>query len=144
MTTPIFAAIMATIASTDISEVGTGYTGRAATFQANHRSSLFQAAKNEDPNLRIPLLHYCACRWDFRSLKNQVDANTKTEVKQTLYNDYIVEVTNKTTGKKINVRPVDWGPARWTGRIIDLDSLSMRELGLKTDDEVEIVLRKRK
>jgi len=144
MTTPIFAAIMATIASTDISEVGLVYRGRASTFQANHRSSLFNAAKKEEPALRVPLLHYCACRWDFRSLKTQIDATTKTEVKQTLYNDCIVEVTNKSTGKKINVRPVDWGPARWTGRIIDLDSLSMRELGLKTDDEVEIVLRKRK
>lgn len=144
MTTPILTALLAIVSSSDVRDVSENYTGRVSSFQLTHKASLLQAARLENPVLRPPIFRYCACRWDYHSLMSQLDADTKTEVKQTLYHDYIVEVTNKSTGKKINVRPVDWGPARWTGRIIDLDSLSMRELGLKTDDEVEIVLRKRK
>lgn len=144
MNTSIIAALMSIISSPDICEVSTTYRGRVSTFCANHGAALYQAARVETPTLRLPILHYCACRWDYHALMSQLDTDTKTEVKQTLYHDYIIEITNTVNGKRAQLRPVDWGPARWTGRIIDIDPVTMRELGLKTDDEVGIVLRKRK
>lgn len=143
MSTSIIAALMSIISSPDICEVSTTYRGRVSTFCANHGAALYQAARVETPTLRLPILHYCACRWDYHSLMSQLDADNKADLKQTLYHDYIVEITNTVNGKRAQLRPVDWGPARWTGRVIDIDSVSMRELDLQTDDEVVVRLVKR-
>ena len=37
---------------------------------------------------------------------------------------------------EIAVDPVDWGPARWTNRIIDLSPGAMEALGVKTDQHI--------
>jgi len=37
-------------------------------------------------------------------------------------------------GKSVLASLVDWGPAEWTGRDLDLSSAIMADLGLKTDD----------
>jgi len=144
MKPPIIAALMAVINSTDVTDSGIYYRGKISHFLMSHRSSLYAEAKRENPDLRPPIFRYCACRWNYRLLQKALDTDTKTEVKQTLYHDYIIEITNTVNGKRAQLRPVDWGPARWTGRIIDIDPVTMRELDLRTDDEVEIVLRKRK
>ena len=39
-------------------------------------------------------------------------------------------------GKSVLASLVDWGPAEWTGRALDLSSAIMSELGIKTDDVV--------
>jgi hypothetical protein len=39
-------------------------------------------------------------------------------------------------GKSVLASLVDWGPAEWTGRALDLSSAIMAELGIKTDDVV--------
>lgn len=39
-------------------------------------------------------------------------------------------------GKSVLASLVDWGPAEWTGRAIDLSSAIVKELGVKTDDRV--------
>lgn len=144
MKPPIIAALMAVINSTDVTDSGIYYRGKISHFLMSHRSSLYAEAKRENPDLRPPIICYCACRWHYPSLMRALDCDSTRELKRTLYHDYVVEISNKRTRKSVIARPVDWGPARWTGRLIDIDSLSMRELGLKTDDEVEIVLRKRK
>jgi hypothetical protein len=36
-------------------------------------------------------------------------------------------------------RPADWGPAESTGRVADISPSLMRNLGIETDDEVEVV-----
>ena len=144
MKPPIIAALMAVINSTDVTDSGIYYRGKISHFLMSHRSSLYAEAKRENPVLRPPIFRYCACRWNYRLLMSQLDADNKADLKQTLYHDYTITITNPKNGRTLDLRPVDWGPARWTGRLIDIDSVSMRELGLKTDDEVEIVLRKRK
>lgn len=144
MKPPIIAALMAIINSTDITDSGIYYRGKISHFQMSHRSSLYAEAKKENPDLRPSIMGYCACRWHYPSLMRALDCDSTRELKRTLYHNYVVEIRNERTRKSVIARPVDWGPARWTGRIIDIDPVTMRELGLKTDDEVEIVLRKRK
>ncbi len=144
MKPPIIAAFMAVINSTDVTDSGIYYRGKISHFQMSRKSALYAEAKKENPDLRPPIICYCACRWHYPSLMRALDCDSTRELKRTLYHDYIVEITNTANGKQAQLWPVDWGPARWTGRLIDIDSVSMRELGLKTDDEVEIVLRKRK
>lgn len=77
MNTSIIAALMSIISSPDICEVSTTYRGRVSTFCANHGAALYQAARVETPTLRLPILHYCACRWDYHSLMSQLDADNK-------------------------------------------------------------------
>lgn len=143
MKPPIIAALMAVINSTDVTDSGIYYRGKISHFLMSHRSSLYAEAKRENPDLRPPIICYCACRWHYPSLMRALDCDSTRELKRTLYHDYIVEITNTANGKQAQLRPVDWGPARWTGRVIDIDSVSMRELDLQTDDEVVVRLVKR-
>lgn len=143
MKPPIIAAIMAVINSTDVTDSGIYYRGRISQFQMSSKSSLYAEARRENPDLRPSIMGYCACRWHYPSLRRALDCDSTREVKRTLYNDYVVEIRNERTGKTVTVRPVDWGPARWTGRIIDVDAISMTSLKAKTDDVVVIRLKKR-
>lgn len=143
MKPPIIAALMAVINSTDVTDSGIYYRGKISHFLMSHRSSLYAEAKRENPDLRPPIICYCACRWHYPSLMRALDCDSTRELKRTLYHDYVVEISNERTRKSVIARPVDWGPARWTGRIIDIDPVTMRELDLQTDDEVVIRLIKR-
>jgi N-acetylmuramoyl-L-alanine amidase len=42
------------------------------------------------------------------------------------------------TGKRYKARPADWGPHTDTGRVADLSPALLENLGIETDDEVEI------
>jgi hypothetical protein len=57
---------------------------------------------------------------------------------RTWWADARIVVANPSTGVKIVVRPVDWGPNTSTGRIIDLSPQSLADLGLVTDDTVYV------
>lgn len=48
-------------------------------------------------------------------------------------------VRNIKTGMALTAIPVDWGPNENTGRIADLSPSLMRNLGLTTDDVVEVI-----
>lgn len=50
----------------------------------------------------------------------------------------MVKVTNPETGATALAKPVDWGPAVWTNRVVDLSPGLAEHLGLVTDDECEI------
>jgi hypothetical protein len=43
------------------------------------------------------------------------------------------------TGVEMKAIPADWGPHESTDRIADLSPSLMEDLGLETDDEVEII-----
>ena len=69
-----------------------------------------------------PKTHYIACRWDYATTPKSYLLNT------------LVTVTNPKNGKTAQAKPVDWGPAAWTGRIADLSPGLAKFLELKTDD----------
>jgi hypothetical protein len=76
-----------------------------------------------------PFVHYVACRWDY-------DKVSKAALLQT-----VVQVRSLKTGITLDAFPSDWGPNSNTGRVADLSPGLMSDLGIETDDEVEVTLR---
>lgn len=74
-----------------------------------------------------PWVHYVACRWDY-------DVTSKDMLK----GDQVAFVRATSTGLGMKAIPADWGPNQNTGRIADLSPSLMQDLGLDTDDEVEV------
>ncbi len=74
-----------------------------------------------------PETYYIATRWDY-------DQYPK---------DYLLTemalVRNPKTGKQVKVYPSDWGPHQDTDRVADVSPAVIEYLGLKTDDEVEVI-----
>ncbi len=70
---------------------------------------------------------YIATRWDY-------DQYPK---------DYLLTemamVRSPKTGKQVKVYPADWGPHVDTNRVADVSPAVLEYLGIKTDDEVEVV-----
>jgi hypothetical protein len=73
-----------------------------------------------------PYIHYIACRWDYslyskeRLLKEiAIIRAVKTQVVLTAF-------------------PADWGPHEDTNRVADISQGLMYDLGIDTDDEVEV------
>ena len=75
-----------------------------------------------------PKTYYIACRWNYAD-------TSKAFLRQTL-----VKVKNVKTGKVLDAKPVDWGPNSVTGRIADLSPGLAADLGVKTDEEVEVII----
>jgi N-acetylmuramoyl-L-alanine amidase len=74
-----------------------------------------------------PYVHYVACRWDYAVTPK----NTLTE------NIAMVRATK--TGISLRAFPADWGPHERTNRVADLSPSLMLDLGIETDDEVEVI-----
>jgi len=74
-----------------------------------------------------PFIHYVACRWDYEE--------TSREMLQT----EVALVRNAVTGRSLTAFPADWGPNDATGRVADLSPGLMSDLGLTTDDTVEVI-----
>ena len=74
-----------------------------------------------------PETYYLATRWDY-------DQYPK---------DYLLTemalVRIPKTGKQVKVYPADWGPHVDTNRVADVSPAVMEYLGIKTDDEVEVI-----
>jgi hypothetical protein len=51
----------------------------------------------------------------------------------------IALVRNTKTGLALTAFPSDWGPHQDTGRVADLSKSLCDDLGIKTDDEVEVI-----
>lgn len=75
-----------------------------------------------------PAEYYIAMRWDY-------DEISKEDLLKT-----ICLVRSPETGRAFWARPADWGPNADTGRVCDLSPGLMDDLGIDTDDEVEIVV----
>jgi hypothetical protein len=74
-----------------------------------------------------PFVHYAACRWNY-------DVTPKASLLQA---QGMVRALK--TGVSLKFFPADWGPNQNTGRVADLSPSLMEDLGITTDDEVEIV-----
>ena len=77
-----------------------------------------------------PGVFYIACRWDY-------DVTPKTMLRDS---GQMALVTARKTGIARLAHPADWGPhEEQTGRAADLSPGLMDNLGLDTDDEVEVI-----
>jgi N-acetylmuramoyl-L-alanine amidase len=74
-----------------------------------------------------PYVHYFAMRFDY-------DEIPKDELLH-----HVALVRNPKTGFALEAFPADWGPHEDTGRVIDVSPGLLLDLGLATDDEVEII-----
>lgn len=74
-----------------------------------------------------PRVHYIACRWDY------------DETPKTALLEHLALVRAVETGMVMMAAPADWGPHSETGRVADLSPSLMEDLGIETDDEVEVI-----
>lgn len=73
-----------------------------------------------------PYTRYIAMRWDY-------DETSKTELLTRQ-----VWVKSLETGFRLKAQPADWGPHGDTNRVADLSPSLMDDLGLTTDEDVEV------
>jgi len=57
---------------------------------------------------------------------------------RSFWRDARVVLRNPSTGQQVVVRPVDWGPHTSTGRVVDMSPQAMDDLGMVTDDVVQV------
>jgi hypothetical protein len=74
-----------------------------------------------------PYIHYVACRWNY-------DITPKAMLQEAMA---LVRVPS--TGLQMSAFPADWGPNQNTGRVADLSPGLMTQLGIETDDDVEVI-----
>jgi N-acetylmuramoyl-L-alanine amidase len=74
-----------------------------------------------------PYVHYIACRWNY-------DVTPKS-----MLAGGVALVRVPSTGQELAAFPADWGPNENTGRVADLSPGLLADLGLETDDEVEVI-----
>jgi N-acetylmuramoyl-L-alanine amidase len=74
-----------------------------------------------------PHVHYIACRWDYAQTPHR------------MLLEEVALVRAVRTGIAMKAFPADWGPNENTGRVADISPGLMDDLGLTTDDEVEVV-----
>jgi N-acetylmuramoyl-L-alanine amidase len=74
-----------------------------------------------------PFIHYIACRWDYEDTSKDMLLREMALVRATK------------TGIALKAFPADWGPHVDTGRIADISPGLMMDLGIETDDEVEVI-----
>jgi hypothetical protein len=73
-----------------------------------------------------PYVSFIACRWDYDITPREVLLNN------------VALVHASRTGITMRAFPADWGPHEDTGRIADISQGLMANLGIETDDEVEV------
>jgi N-acetylmuramoyl-L-alanine amidase len=73
-----------------------------------------------------PYVHYIACRWDYSATPHA------------MLLDEVALVRATRTGIELKAFPADWGPHVDTGRVADISPGLMSDLGISTDDEVEV------
>jgi hypothetical protein len=72
-------------------------------------------------------VHYVACRWDYDETPRDLLTQNRALVRA------------KDSGLQLTAFPADWGPHENTGRVADLSPSLLEDLGLTTDDEVEVI-----
>ena len=72
-----------------------------------------------------PHTHYIACRWDYVDTPKEMLLEKKALV--------------RAKGIELTAFPGDWGPHADTGRVADISPGLMEDLGIQTDDEVEVI-----
>jgi N-acetylmuramoyl-L-alanine amidase len=74
-----------------------------------------------------PYVHYVACRWDY------------SVTPKPMLLEHMALVRAPGTGIEMQAFPADWGPHIQTGRVADLSPSLMADLGITTDEEVEVI-----
>jgi N-acetylmuramoyl-L-alanine amidase len=74
-----------------------------------------------------PYIHYVACRWDYSKTPKE------------MLRDGVALVRVPNTDLALTAFCADWGPNDATGRVADLSPGLLADLGLTTDDEVEVI-----
>lgn len=74
-----------------------------------------------------PWVNYVACRWDY-------DVTPKTMLRDSGQRALV-----RGNGWELLAWPADWGPHGDTNRVADLSPSLMENLGITTDDEVEVI-----
>jgi len=74
-----------------------------------------------------PNVHYIACRWDYDEYPRELLLAGRALVRATK------------TGITLRAFPADWGPHVNTERVADISPGLMEDLGIETDDEVEVI-----
>jgi hypothetical protein len=77
--------------------------------------------------LNSKAVNYIACRWDYNA----------TPPEMLLREIALVRAIK--TGISLKAFPADWGPHADTGRLADISPCLMDNLGIQTDDEVEVI-----
>jgi LmbE family N-acetylglucosaminyl deacetylase len=75
-----------------------------------------------------PYVHFIACRWDY-------DIYPKDQIIKEL-----AVIRAVKTQVVLTAFPADWGPHSDTNRVADISEGLMFDLGITTDDEVEVAL----
>lgn len=131
------ALLLSIISSPDVQDIDTQYTGKCSWFQATNVSALGFS----DAAFRLPVGGYCACRWRYDALARKLHIERKA-IKAYLREHCEVRVLNPRNGRSVMLTPVDWGPARKTGRAIDMDKASLESLDAVTDEKLIFELRR--
>ena len=74
-----------------------------------------------------PDAYYVATRWDY------------DKYPKSMLLEEMALIRSPKTGKQIKVYPADWGPHVDTNRVADVSPATLDYLGIKTDDEVEVI-----
>ena len=75
-----------------------------------------------------PKKAYLACFWDYAATSREFLRN------------HVAWVENPKTGQRLQARPVDFGPAKWTNRVADLSPGLAELLGLDTNDVCRVTI----
>lgn len=106
--------------------------GLAFIYDVDDKPELFLEAQPEGTTglaRRLdPEAHYIAMRWDYDEISKADLLNTVCLVRAPL------------TSRSFWAAPADWGPHENTGRVADLSPGLMDDLGIETDDDVEIII----
>src|SRR5215472_13479020 len=106
--------------------------GQAFIYDVKTKPSIFlphQPAGTTGLARRLdPDKHYIALRWDYSQFP-----------KTRLAGPELAHVYAPKTGRGATAAPADWGPHTSTGRLADISPGLMRELGIQTDDEVQVI-----
>lgn len=108
-----------------VDEFGEPYKGKCSWFRINKNAAINPKADN-----------YVAMRWDYKALAKHWGIEGKRVRGRTaarLRNCWVL-IENPKNGKHVWGRCADWGPAKWTGRHIDLDPDIMDKIDCVTDD----------
>jgi N-acetyl-anhydromuramyl-L-alanine amidase AmpD/predicted secreted protein len=76
---------------------------------------------------------YCAMRWPYVNAPESIRGDVKE-----WWHDKKIIVTNPENSKQVVLAAKDWGPAEWTGRVIDVSLTALNYLDAVTDDTVNI------
>lgn len=80
--------------------------------------------------------HYCAMRWDYAAIARALELPRSQAVAWLRDQEVMVSAN----GRTVSCVPVDFGPARSTGRLIDCGPAVLAALGVVTDDIVSVAL----